>query len=256
MKKNLQEENKELRKKLSIAQSWMKREIESQILTISKNKILEKSQKKKSSLISEEMEEIITEKILNFFHDIPLINFPEDIISNIIESEIEYYLFIHKHHFSPLSITIWYQKSIEILIENFITSGFRSFVKKENSIPKSFQKDSLENSLSLVIEKWYSLSIWRLYHLLFTIKKKEIKFHYEKLFQKYLKKYNFLKNTLLKKEFLLQLKLVVESEVFSTKRHTWKISKDDILQIRTLCIGNFSNKNCLIYSLFKTQEII
>lgn len=255
MKQKPQQENTKLQEKLARMQAWMKREVDAQIVSIGKKRILKDSFTQNAFLIGDEMEEIITEKILLFFSDVSLIDISADFITHLSQSEIQYYFLIHGHKIAPLSITIWYQKVLEELIENIIISDFRRFAKKQDSI-KWTLLDGLETSLSLVIEKWYSLSIWRLYHLLSLIKKDMVILPHQKLFLQYLEKSPFLKKTLLKKKFLLQLETVVESEIFSGKRHSGNVTKKEVILIRKVCLWNLSDRDCLMYKLFKTQEIL
>ena len=89
---DLQQENQELKKKLEVAQSWMQKEIQNQILAISKKHLLEKSENSSTQLLTTEMDDIIVQKILGFFSDTPLTNIPEDMIEHLTKSEIQYYL--------------------------------------------------------------------------------------------------------------------------------------------------------------------
>lgn len=92
MTKDLQKENEILRKKLEVAQAWMKREIQNQIHSISRKNILQDSAEQNTKLISDEMENIMTERILQFFASLILTNAPEDMIENLVKSEIHYHL--------------------------------------------------------------------------------------------------------------------------------------------------------------------
>jgi len=104
---DLHQENEELKRKLEIAESWMKKEVQSQIHTLSKKQVYNKSFTEYSELISEEMESIITSRIQKFFSHIPLYNIPEDFLENIIKSEIWYYILQKWIHIDHLAVTIW-----------------------------------------------------------------------------------------------------------------------------------------------------
>ena len=97
--KTLQEENKKLKKKLEIAQKWMKREITEKIKKISKEKISSSTIKEKTCFFNNNIEDIITDKIQDFFGEIMLLNIPSSIIKNIISAEINYYNFRHNPNF-------------------------------------------------------------------------------------------------------------------------------------------------------------
>ncbi len=249
---DLHQENKQLRKKLEIAQSWMKREIESQSETLWKEW---NSSHSHVSSVEKEIDEQVNQEILSFFADIPLSNIPEKLIEHLSQSELQYYLMQKWYHLDPLSVAIWYQKSIESLVEDCITRFFRSYGSKQK-ISASKQSDALDNSLQMVIDKWYTLSIGRLFHILSLIEDDMELTGYKKVFYDFLDTYVFIKNTLRDPEFFIQLRSVVESEVFSSKRHTGDVSFEEIIELRRICTGNFSDKNCLLYKLFETQNTL
>jgi len=249
-KKDLQQENQELKKKLQIAESWMKKEVRSHIHTITKKHIHEQSSEWYSELISEEMESILTTKIQDFFSETPLYNMPEDFLENIVKSEIGYYILQKWIHIDHLAVTIGYQKCLESIIEYTISEPFRVWASKNISSQKS--SNALEDTIKKVIEKKYIFSIGKLYG---TLKKTET-WVYQESFIKFLWQDITLKNTLLSESFLLQLQHVVESEVFGSKRHTGNISMEEVDAIRLWSIGNLKHKNCLIHTLFSTQSII
>jgi hypothetical protein len=89
---NLEQENTELKKKLLVAESWMQKEVQGQIHSLSKKHIREQSSLSCESFASEEMEDIITTKIQKFFSDTPLYDIPEDFLENIVKSEVGYYI--------------------------------------------------------------------------------------------------------------------------------------------------------------------
>jgi predicted nuclease with TOPRIM domain len=97
--KTLQEENEQLKRKLEVAQTWMKREITEEINKISKAKISNSTLKEKTCFINDNIEDIITDKIQDFFGEIMLLNIPASIIRNIISAEINYYNFRHNPSF-------------------------------------------------------------------------------------------------------------------------------------------------------------
>jgi hypothetical protein len=107
-----------------------------------------------------------------------------------------------------------------------------------------------------VILNNYSLSAWRLYHLLQTIKQEKKLNHYVSLFKKFLKEYIFIENSLLKDVTFLEIfEKIIETEVLWSKRHFWQISFIDTRNARNLLIWDFKNKNCLIYKLMMIWEV-
>ncbi|MDF1682839.1 MAG: hypothetical protein P1U46_03900 [Patescibacteria group bacterium] len=65
--KTLLNENNLLKKKLTIAQRWMEREVKSQIRLISKNKISNLTLDNKDDFFSENIEEMVNNQVVSFF---------------------------------------------------------------------------------------------------------------------------------------------------------------------------------------------
>ena len=264
--KTLQEENEQLKNKLKIAQKWMKKEVAEDVKKIWKAKINSSTLKEKTCFLNDNIEEIVSNKIQDFFGELMLVNIPSSIIKNIISAEINYYNFRNNPSFDWFSVISSYHKALDIIIETYITSDFRKFIDKSR-LPKHIENDSLEKALNSVITKNYSLSAGRLYHLLKTINEfsrdnswiistdRKLK-HYTYLFYKFLKKHSFIKNILLEdKEYLEIFEKIMETEVLWEKRHSGQISFVDTREARKLLIWDFKNKNCLIYKLMMIGEV-
>ena len=250
----LQEENEQLKNKLEIAQTWMKKEIAEDMKKISKAKINNSIQKEKTCFLNDNIEEIVSKKIQDFFGELMLVNIPAKIIRNIISAEINYYNFRNNPSFDWFSVISSYHKAIDIIIETYIISDFRKFIDKSR-LPKNTWNDSLEKSLNSVITRNYSLSVWRLYHLLQIISEwKELK-HYSYLFKKFIKKHSYLEDILLNLEFIKTFEKIIETEVLWSKRHSWRIDFVETREARNLLIWDFSDKNCLIYRLMMIGEV-
>jgi cell division septum initiation protein DivIVA len=78
----LQLENQELKRKLQIAEAWMRREVRQQVARISEE------QQEESMNFDENAEEIISQKITDFIGEILLLNIPASVMENIISAEI------------------------------------------------------------------------------------------------------------------------------------------------------------------------
>ena len=267
--KTLQEENKLLKKKLKIAEFWMQKEITEEVNKISKAKISNSTLKEKTCFLNDNIENIVSDKIQDFFGELMLLNIPAKIIRNIISAEINYYNFRHNPSFDWFSVISSYHKALDIIIENYITSDFRKFIDK-SKLPKYTENDSLEKSLKSVIVNNYSLSAGRLYHLLQKInnfeKQKQLGQaqgiaptkinHYTYLFSKFLKKYSYLESILLEdKDFFEIYDKIIETEVLWSKRHSWRIDFVETREARRLLIWDFKDKNCLIYKLMMIWEV-
>jgi len=257
----LKEENKflkqkmlELQEKLKIAETWMSREVKEAVKKISKRKITSMTCSTRDKFLKENIENIISNKIREYFWDYILMNLSTNIINNIISAEISYYNLRQNPNFDGFSVISSYHKALDAIIESIITKWYRKFAKK-NWYTILRKNDPLEKTLNLVINKWYILSVWRLYHLLSNIKENKNLYDFTKAFKLYLDKYQDLKNILLNEEFLKIFKQIIDSEILGKKRHSWNINFQETRKARKLLIWDLKDKNSLIYHLVKFWDI-
>lgn len=246
----LKRENIELKKKLAIAQIWMEKEVKTQIIKIAKDKISNITLKDKDAFFWENVEEIITKKVSEYFWEIMILNTPSSVIENIVSAELTYYNLSENSNADWLWVITSYHKSLDTLTETYITKWFRKFAKKNNQIQLR-QNDVLEKALNSVVNQWYILSIWRLFHLLKLIKEDEKLFDYWKCFKKYLEKYEYISNILFSDDFYNNFESLVSSEILWKKRHVWRISFDEVKKARTLLIWDFKDINSMIYKFIE-----
>ncbi len=248
--KKLKESNKLISRKLQIAETWMQKEIKSCVIRINKRS------KKRFFLDSDDfwdnLEDSITQKIREYFWDYILMVLDNSIIDNIISAEISYNLLKQSPKYDGFWIISSYHKALDSIIEKFITKGYRKFAKKIWQVELK-NNDVLEKSLHLVVNKWYILSVWRLFHIIKTIKQKEKSHNYLNTFVSYLDKYSFLKDTLLDDDFLILFSQAIETQCFWKKRHFWKMSFEETKKARKLLIWDLGDKNSLIYLFLKNQ---
>ena len=88
------------------------------------------------------------------------------------------------------------------------------------------------------------------------IKEDEKLFDYGKCFKEYLDKYVELKNILLDDDFYEKFTQINRSEVLSSKRHSWSISKKDTIEARNILIWDFTDKSAMIYKLLQSQAVV
>jgi hypothetical protein len=155
--KTLQKENELLKHKLEIAQNWMKKEISEDKKNISKIKITSSTLKEKTCFLNNNIEDIVNDKIQDFFGELMLINIPTKIIRNIVSAEINYFNFRNNPSFDGFSVISSYHKALDIIIETYIIADFRKFIDK-NKLPREVEDDSLGKALKSVILNNYSLS--------------------------------------------------------------------------------------------------
>ena len=252
--KRLSQEIKELKRILRIVKIWMEKEVKWNVIRIVKNRLLNLTRETKKDFLNDNIEDIISKKISDFFGEILILNIPKAVFNNIISAEINYYN-LKKNPISDwLSVVSSYHKALDVLVENLLTKWFRKFAnKKWYNILR--QNKPIEKSLNSVVTKWYILSIWRLFHIIKLIKNEEKYFDYVKAFREYLNKYKYLKDVLFDEKFYHNLGKLVESEILWKKRHSWKITFDETKMARKLFIWWFKYQNCIIYKLIKTQHI-
>ncbi|MCD5385166.1 hypothetical protein LRZ95_00695 [Candidatus Gracilibacteria bacterium] len=252
--KRLKLENNDLKRKLSIAKLWMEKEVRESVKKISKRKISSMTHKTKDKFFSENVEEIITSKVADFFGEILLLNTPTSVVNNIVSAEIAYFNLRENPSADGLGVITSYHKAIDLLIESEITKGFRKFAIKSGQTQLR-ENDVLEKSLNSVVNKGYILSVGRLFHLISLIKREEKLYDYGKCFKNYLEKYNYISEILFNEDFFKNFSGLVNSEILGKKRHVGKISFVEVREARKLLIGDFKDKNSLIYKLIEIGKV-
>ena len=250
----LKEENIDLKMKLTIAKLWMEKEVRESVKKISKRKIASMTCKTKDRFFAENVEEMISSKVADFFGEILLLNTPTSVVNNIISAEVAYFNLRENPSADWLGVITSYHKALDLLIESEITKWFRKYAIKSGQTQLR-QNDILEKSLNSVVNKWYILSVWRLFHLISLIKKDEKLYDYWKCFKEYLEKYNYISEILFNEDFFENFSKLVNSEILWKKRHVWKISFVEAREARKLLIWDFKDKNSLIYKFIEIWKI-
>jgi hypothetical protein len=251
---SLQEERDALQKKLSALSAWATRDIRSNISSIAKQRASGLDTETHESFHAEETAEDIEKKITEYFGNILLLNAPNGVVDALTTAEVNYYNLLQNPSIDGLSVVSAYHKALDAVIESYITKWFRKFAKKkwQDVLRKN---DPLEKTLHLVVNKWYILWFGRLYWLIKYIKQDWNLYDYGECFAEYLDKYYYLKDILLEENFFGQMTQLANSEVLWAKRHTWNIKGPEALKARELFIGNYENKNSIIYKLLESQSV-
>ena len=247
---SLKDKNENLELKLKIAKLWMIRQIKESVKKISKSKISRLTWDSKKNFTRDNLEDIITNKIRNYFWDYILMNINSSIIDNLVSAEIAYYQLKQNPNFDGFSVISSYHKAIDGIIEQIITKWYRKFALKQKHL--SLRKnDLIEKSLNSVVHKKYILSIWRLYWILIAIKENKELYDFWKVFKQFLDKYIDLKKIFLDDEFLKIFREIMNSEILWKKRHSWIISFVETRKARKLIVWNLKDKNSFIFKLLK-----
>lgn len=252
--KELQNEIETLKRKLGHCTVWMKREVEEQVHKIAKRKLSKMTEWFKEEFLQENQSQIITQRIQNYFWDILLLNSPSNTLEYLVHSEINFLNFQKNPSIDWFTVISSYHKILDAFIEHFITMNFRKFAIKKNCTVLRVN-DPLEKALHLIVNKKYILSVWRLYGLIKAIKWDEKLYNYGEIFAQYLDKYRDMKDVLLSDSFMKLFSEMIWSEVFGSKRHSWKIWLDETRRTRQLMIWEFDDKNSILYILLESQSI-
>lgn len=259
--KKLLKENLELKKQIEILESklkivkiWMEKEVKTQTHKIAKSKTSKLITNIKEEFLNENFDVVIANRINDYFGDLLLLNAPKWTIEGITSAEINYFNMMKNPLIDGFAVISAYHKVLDLFIESFITNNFRKFAKKKGCTILRVN-DHLEKSLNLIVNSKYIMSVWRLYWLLKIIKENEKLYDYWKCFKEYLDKYIELKNILLDDLFFEKFTILNKSEVLSSKRHSWTISKKDTIETRKILIWDFKDKSSLIYKILESQSI-
>ncbi len=251
----LKKENEILKTKLNIVQVWMKKEVKEQALKIAKQKTSKLALETREDFLQENFEEVLVNKINDYFWDLLLLNAPKWTIEWITWAEINYYNMLKNPSIDGFAVISAYHKVLDLFIESFITNNFRKFAKKRWCTILRVN-DPLEKSLNLIVNSKYILSVWRLFWLLKMIKEDQKLYDYWKCFKEYLDKYSELKDVLFEDDFYDKFSRLNKSEVLASKRHSWTISKKDTTDARKILIWELRNKKSMIYRLLERQSVL
>lgn len=252
--KKIEKENILLKKKLEVARLWMEKEVKNQIKIISKNKISNSVWEEKNTFFSENIDEIVKGSVAWFFWELILLNTPDFVVENMVSAELQFYHLRQNKSLDGLWVITSYQKSLDYIIENYITKWFRKFANKswQNYLRKN---DPLEKTLNMVVNKGYILWVSRLYHLLSLLKFDKEYYDYVSCFRDYLDKNTYIKEVLLSDDFFYLLWDLVKLEVFWRKRHIGKITYDETKKSREILVWWLKNHKSIIFMLIEMNQV-
>ncbi len=250
----LKQEIEILQKKLKSAHLWMEREVKASVHKISKKQVSKFSEDLKESFLRENIEDVISSRINNFFWDLLLLNAPNGTIEAITNSEIAYFNMTKNPNTDGFSVISGYHKVLDLYIESFVSNNYRKFCKKNNQIILRVN-DPLEKALNLVVTKKYILSVGRFYALIKMIRESEKLYDYWLAFKKYTEKYFDLNSLVWDDDFFVKMTALNKSEVLSSKRHSGNITKKETWEARDLLIWDFKDKKSILYKLLETQAV-
>ena len=171
---NLEIENQVLKQKLKVAQKWIKREILANIKSINISKTNSETKTKKDSFFSENIEEIIYHKTMDFLWEEIFMYASKDVLEYVISSEILFFTLRNNKNLDWLWIITSYQKSFDLLVEEHITKPFtklwfyseifKEFLEKYSYIKKIILEPEFLEIYEKIVDLetfWAKRHIWK-----------------------------------------------------------------------------------------------
>lgn len=231
----LELENRKLREKLAIAEQWIGRELSAMHFRKMKENTMKTT---KHGLIESEKE--IEERMRKYFGTSYQVLNPEN-RELLRDSEVNFSYLIRQKELDGIMVTNIYQKILENIFEEHITSHFRKLHKKSRLHPR--KNDLLEKTLYKVIQNDFQLSLGKIY-LIFKRGLDENPGDLVELFRASAEK-EPLYEALSHGDFWDYFTDIIETGAFGEKRHTGKITLKDARLLREKITGNFEKEGFL-----------
>jgi len=228
----LDQKNQELQARLEAAEQWIGREFSDRKLRIEKEATMGKT---RAELI--ETSEHIEDRIKKYFWD-DATHIWEDNVRLLRDSEINFQHIVRNKELDGFLVTNNYQKILENLFEIHITEHFREKNKRSRLHPG--KNDLLEKTLYKVLHQNFQLSLGKIYQIFERIMQGSdadlIVLFEESL--RALPAYSMLCDA----DFWENFSESINTGAFGEKRHSWKISFEDVKKLRAIMTGNFSEE--------------
>lgn len=157
---------------------------------------------------------------------------PPYTLDRLIDAEIYWYLLQKFPHMDGLPMIISYQKIIDDWIESALIAPWRQEYRGDRSVsPVS----PIERDLSQIIDRHYTLSIGRLYQIITSIRHGDISWgHMESLISYWRYHIPGILDGLLSDQIYQIITELIDTRVFSQKRHESKVTYREAEQVREL----------------------
>jgi hypothetical protein len=241
-REDLIRENTELKARLDLAEKWMRREIATSIDRIQKEKSKKSTRKSLANMFESEWLDILTTRILSQFDD-SLENAPKYTIERLIDAEIYWQTLQRYPQMDALPIVLAYQKILDAWIEETLIAPYRT---KMQHIKIGHAIHSTDADITNIIQKWYTLSIGRLYQLLcLSHDGVDLSPMTGSLVSYWKKEIPNTFRILISPECFVPFSDLIALEVFSRKRHEGKVNYSDAQRIREVMIDASDRKSLL-----------
>ncbi|GAB0174983.1 MAG: hypothetical protein HHAS10_08620 [Candidatus Altimarinota bacterium] len=247
-------ENELLKKKLALAEAWMRREVAAQQRIISRDSIKVGKRNQLHNVLERESIDILTRKIDAYFGD-GLSSAPKYTLEHLIDAEIYWQTLQKFPTLDALPVVSSYQKILDAFFE-LILYKFRISIPKNQNLKNPIKNDStLDKDIKNVIEKHYTLSLGRWFQFFEKVRAgSEFGGIHEDLLLVYLSdNYKELLEVCITDPVFSGFEKLIALEVFGRKRHNSKISYMDAKKVREVCVGGYVNPG-IIQFLFQSRE--
>ncbi len=241
-KEDLIRENTELKARLDLAEKWMRREVATSIDRIQKEQSQKTTRKSLANMFESEWLDILTKRILDQFDD-SLTHAPKYTIERLIDAEIYWQTLQRYPQMDALPIVLAYQKILDAWIEETLIAPYRT---KMQHTKIGHAIHSTDVDITNIIQKWYTLSIGRLYQLLCLSRDGvDLSPMTESLVSYWQSEIPNIFRTLTSDECFVPFSDLIALEVFSRKRHEGKVNYSDAKRIREVMVDATTQKSLL-----------
>jgi hypothetical protein len=257
---DLIEENEILKKKLALAEIWMRREIAHQKKSLSEAETKKSGRRKLDNILERDSVDIITRRIQGYF-GASLENAPKYTLEHLIDAEIYWQTLQKFPTLDALPVVSSYQKILDAFFES-ILSDFRTRHSECNEESRRLLKpgllrtsqwhrqhtlNSLDRDIENVLSKKYTLSLGRWFQFFQKVREgSDFGWKYEDMLLEYLSEnHESLLEICVTDPFFSGFSELISLEVFSRKRHDNKISYADAKRVREICVDWYLKKGIL-----------
>jgi len=257
-RKTLLVENAILESKLALAEKWMQREVQGAITHIQKQKKIKNSRMYFENTFETEGINMITQSITDTFWW-NLEYAPKYTLERLIDAEIYWYTLQKYPKMDALPVVLAYQKVFDAWIHETLIVPWK--IQRKASLLEgkliSSNTIGIEKDLQNILEKNYTLSVWRLYQILEIARS----FEWDSEFWYFMHDilgfwekntpslFSFLKS----EEFFSPFSLLISLEVFTKKRHEMKVNYKEAMTTRQIILWK-KGDYWLFYKLFSPKE--
>lgn len=241
-KEELIRENEELRLRLMHAEWWMRRQVQEASHLIELHETRKENRRHFENLLEEDLIDTLKRRMEEYFGE-SLDRAPQYTRERLMDAEI-YWITLQKHPtIDAFPVIASYQKILDAFFDENITATFsRQYKNHDLPHPEKW----LEQDISNVITKGYTLSLGRWYQFIMSVYDGRDLGYFSTLLREFIKKEKpNLAAILFSDSFIINFRALIDMEVFGSKRHERKISYTDAKKVREILVGNYEKNGVL-----------